>query len=133
LSAADARAGFEVIKSGLAEVKINGQSYWHTENTATSKSSVYLLPGFDEYLLGYQDRSVVLDPQHARQVWPGGGTFHPTVVADGQVVGTWKSAVKKGTIVISPALFGAVPDDDALDAAAQAYGEFMGMRATAGQ
>ena len=48
---------------------------------------VYLLPGFDEYLLGYGDRSAVLDPDYAnegssrqqrhvyaddRQQWPGG-------------------------------------------------------------
>jgi hypothetical protein len=129
LSAADARAGFEAIKSGLAEMKLDQQSYWHTDVKFDSEPGVYLLSGFDEYLLGYQARSLVLDAKHAKKVWPGGGTFHPTIVADGQVVGTWKSVVKKGTLIITPAFFGDAPTDDSLDAAVQAYGKFMGMPA----
>lgn len=124
LTAADARAGFEAVKSKLVELKFDKQSYWHKEVKTASKSSVYLLPGFDEYLLGYRDRSLVLDAQHARKIFPGGGTFHPAIVADGQVVGRWQSAIKKGTITITPSLFG---EADGLEAAAQAYGDFMGM------
>jgi len=52
---------------------------------------VLLLPAFDEYLLGYGDRSATLDPAHAPQVCPGGnGVFRPTVVVDGVTLGTWK-------------------------------------------
>ena len=49
------------------------------------------MPGFDEYILGYTDRSAVLPREVAQQVVPGAnGMFLPTVVAGGQVVGTWK-------------------------------------------
>ncbi|WP_051086130.1 winged helix DNA-binding domain-containing protein [Actinomycetospora chiangmaiensis] len=49
-----------------------------------------LLPGFDEFVLGYADRSQVLDPAHADAIVPGGnGVFRPTVVRDGRIVGTW--------------------------------------------
>ncbi|MDL5156947.1 winged helix DNA-binding domain-containing protein [Actinomycetospora termitidis] len=49
-----------------------------------------LLPGFDEFVLGYADRSHVLDPEHADRIVPGNnGIFRPTVVRDGRVVGTW--------------------------------------------
>ena len=49
-----------------------------------------LLPGFDEFVLGYADRSQVLDPEHADRICPGNnGIFRPTIVRDGQVVGTW--------------------------------------------
>ena len=52
-----------------------------------------LLPGFDEFVLGYGDRSEILDAEHADRIVPGGnGMFHPTVVRDGRVVGTWKWA-----------------------------------------
>lgn len=129
LSAADARAGFEAIKSKLSELEIDGQSYWHTEAKAASKPGVYLLSAFDEYLLGYQDRSAVLDTRHTKHIFPGGGTFHPAIVTDGQVVGRWQASVKKDTITITPSLFGDAPADDALDATAQAYGKFMGLPA----
>ncbi len=50
-----------------------------------------LLPGFDEFVLGYGDRAEVLDPEHADRIAPGGnGVFRPTVVREGRVVGTWK-------------------------------------------
>ena len=53
------------------------------------------MPGFDEYLLGYQDRSAALDPVQAAQVCPGNnGMFLPTVVVSGRVVGMWTRPVK---------------------------------------
>jgi hypothetical protein len=55
-------------------------------------SSAFALPAFDEYLLGYQDRSSVLDARFAKRIFPGGGTFIPSLVLDGKVVGSWKRA-----------------------------------------
>ncbi|QVQ50280.1 AlkZ family DNA glycosylase [Spiractinospora alimapuensis] len=52
---------------------------------------VFLLPGFDEYILGYADRDAVLPPEFAARIVPGNnGVFRPTVVAAGRVVGTWR-------------------------------------------
>jgi hypothetical protein len=132
LAASDARAGLEAAKSGLVEEKINGQTcYLQSSSTVkdSSKSPIYLLPGFDEYLLGYTDRSSVLDPQHAKKVLPGGGIFSPTIVMDGQVVGTWKRTIKKGAVVITPAPFRPMTatERDALESAAQRFGRFLGM------
>ena len=53
-------------------------------------AGVLLLAAFDEVVLGYADRSAVLDPAHEVLVVPGGnGVFRPVVVADGRAVGTW--------------------------------------------
>jgi hypothetical protein len=49
-----------------------------------------LLPGYDEYLLGWRDREPVLSKAHAKAVIPGGGVIRPVVVVDGRVVGTWR-------------------------------------------
>lgn len=50
-----------------------------------------LLPGFDEIVLGYADRSVTVAPEHADRIVPGAnGVFRPTVVHDGRVVGVWR-------------------------------------------
>src|SRR3954471_16217579 len=52
---------------------------------------LFLLPGFDEFVLGYGDRTAVLDPAFADRIVPGGnGMFRPTVVHGGRIVGTWR-------------------------------------------
>lgn len=52
---------------------------------------VLLLPGFDEFLLGYGTRAAALPDEHADKVVPGGnGMFRGTVVSGGRVVGTWR-------------------------------------------
>ncbi|MDO2935448.1 winged helix DNA-binding domain-containing protein [Paeniglutamicibacter sulfureus] len=53
--------------------------------------SVLALPGFDEFLLGYRDRSVTLPEEHTQVVTPGkNGIFLRTVVAGGETIGTWE-------------------------------------------
>lgn len=50
-----------------------------------------LLPGFDELILGYADRSATLATEHAERIVPGGnGMFRATIVDAGRVVGTWR-------------------------------------------
>jgi hypothetical protein len=52
---------------------------------------VLLLPGFDEFILGYGDRRAQLEPEFADRIVPGGnGVFRHTVVSAGRVVGTWR-------------------------------------------
>ncbi|WP_353809953.1 winged helix DNA-binding domain-containing protein [Agromyces sp. SYSU T00194] len=50
------------------------------------------LPGFDEYFLGYADRTPLAPPDAIARIVPGGnGVFRPIVVASGRVAGTWSS------------------------------------------
>lgn len=57
--------------------------------------SVLLLPGFDELLLGYADRSAALEAEYAPRIVPGNnGVFMPTIVHGGKVVGTWRKPPK---------------------------------------
>lgn len=58
-------------------------------------------PGFDEYLLGYKDRSLMLTPEQMQAVVPGGnGVFRATVVRAGRVVATWRRAPKARTTCV---------------------------------
>jgi hypothetical protein len=100
LRAADVKLGMSVAKPQLERLVVDGVEYYLDPATSALVESrrghardVFLLPGFDEYLLGYQDRSAALAPEFAQRVVPGGnGMFSPTVVAGGEVVGTWKRA-----------------------------------------
>ena len=58
--------------------------------------------------------------------------FKPTIVADGEVVGTWRRTVRAREVAIVPAPFGPLSHRhrDGLEAAAHAYGMYLGRRAT---
>ncbi len=132
LVAADARAGLEMARSHLVSEEIEGQTYWLPQNLAPLPGhppEVYLLPGFDEYLLGYKDRSAVLDPRHSSLIHPGNnGIFKPTVVVQGRVTGIWKPTFKKDrvTVEINPFTSLDQAHHPALSAAITRYGRFIG-------
>lgn len=93
----EVRSVFESVREKLVLLEYRGSEYWLSEETAAllqegvpGPRSVLLLPGFDEFLLGYMDRSLVLAPEHAGRIVPGNnGVFKKTIVAGGAVIGTW--------------------------------------------
>ncbi len=135
LTITEARKGFESIKSQFISETIGKKTYWvHADHAAPTDHprGVVLLPGFDEYLLGYQDRSDVLDAAHAQKVVPGNnGVFFPMIVIDGQIEGTWKRAIKRDKVIITRDTFRSLTDDEiaGFEAAAQRYAAFHGLDA----
>lgn len=109
----EVRAAFEQVSGQLVALEFGGSTYWMSPETAVllddgvpGQRSVLLLPGFDEFLLGYQDRSLVLAPEHANKIVPGGnGVFKKTIVAGGEVIGTWGRAGTKTSAAVVPELF----------------------------
>lgn len=72
------------------------------EHSAAPMPRAMLLPGYDEYMLGYADRASCIDPRHAELVVPGGnGVYLPMVVLDGQIRATWRRHQVKGREVIA--------------------------------
>ena len=88
--------------------------------------AAWLLPAFDEYLVGYKDRSAVLDPVYAKRVNAGGGLLNPAIVVDGQVIGTWKRVIKRNAVAIARSLFRRLKKDEErmVAAAEERYGQF---------
>jgi hypothetical protein len=112
LVAADARAGLALARPGLARIEVDRVEYFMDPGTPDLLDAcrrrargVFLLPGFDEYILGYGDRTAVLPAEFANLVVPGAnGMFRPTVVSAGQVVGTWRHTGRgaKRTVEATP-------------------------------
>jgi len=133
LKISEARAAIEMAPAYLTSETIDGKVYWMSPNRPAlrpASPSVHLLPGFDEYMLGYQDRSAALDPQHAQKIVPGGnGMFMPTLVINGRVAGTWKRVVKKKMVAITAAPFAPLKKAElrALAPAAERYGQFLNL------
>ena len=117
----DVRRGMALCGNRLARLELGGITYHLAPEVLDAASApasdgavpdVRLLPGFDEFLLGYGDRSAALAPEHAQAVVPGNnGMFLPTIVIDGEVVGTWKRTAGTREAVIRLSPFGALPDE----------------------
>ena len=93
----EARAALASVRGELVELEFGGTQFWMSPQAAElldgpvpGQRTVLALPGFDEFVLGYTDRSLVLPPEHAQKIVPGGnGVFKKAIVAGGEVVGTW--------------------------------------------
>src|SRR5262245_16568260 len=130
LTMADARAGLEMAKPRLEQEVINGQTFWLASSMSATKytpQTAHLLPAYDEYTVAYKDRSAVLDQAYTKQVNSGNGIIYPTIVVEGQVVGTWKRTLKKDTVIITPSPFVKLEHDEtlALAEASNRYGKFL--------
>jgi hypothetical protein len=111
LSAADTTAAVAAAGDALVAVEVDGvamlaSSESLAEDPLPLPDTVLALPGFDEYLLGYKNRALMVDPAHARAIIPGGnGVFQATIVRKGRVIGTWtRSSSPAGTVVTVVAL-----------------------------
>lgn len=135
LTVRDVRRGVDIAGDSLATLQLGGREYSvaaPAPDAAGGGAGVLLLPGFDEYILGYRDRTPMLAPEHGDAIVPGGnGMFRATVVVDGEVVGTWRKHVAARGVAVEPeALDGMrVPGDGRLAAAVARFGRYLGMSA----
>jgi hypothetical protein len=91
------------------------------------------LPGFDEYLLGYKDRSMMAGPEHLAAIIPGGnGVFQSTLVRGGRVMATWKRTIgRQGvTITVQPLVKFTSRDRHNAEAALQSFADYLGLPMT---
>ncbi|UCF96611.1 MAG: AlkZ family DNA glycosylase [Spirochaetaceae bacterium] len=93
---------------------------------APCTQSALLLPPFDEYLLGYKDRSAALDPAFAKTVNAGGGMLKPVIIVNGKVVGVWRQNKNKAprTILVAPFRVLSKDETRAMETIAARYGCF---------
>lgn len=90
----------ELLGDELAPVDVDGLSGFRLGEMAPARG-VRLLPAFDNYLIGYRDRSAIVGPQRHPEVYQGGWIL-PTVLRDGRVVGTWSLDRTRGRVACTP-------------------------------
>ena len=133
LTTADARAGLAMAKSQLAHEVIDGQTYWFSDAIPAPKgrsARAYLLPNYDEYIVGYKDRTAAVDERTPKPANPRDNPlFNNTIVIDGRVAGTWKRALHTDKVLIALSPFAPLSkaDQHAVAAAAQRYADFLDM------
>ena len=132
LTVAEAKQGLEAVKTSLESMQVDGKEYWLAAQpgSPSDPDDVHLLPGFDEFILGYQDRSAVLAPEYAKSIVPGNnGMFMATIVsAQGEVLGTWRKQTTKSGVGVTPEPFRTLSakDERAFRAAVAGYAWFLG-------
>ncbi|MCE7066186.1 winged helix DNA-binding domain-containing protein [Dyadobacter sp. CY326] len=135
LRISDARLGLNSASDLLEKIELNDKIFWLNPDHPPlgELESAYLLPGFDEYMLGYTDRTLILDTQHASKIVPGNnGMFMPTIVVNGKVEGLWKKALKRDQISIEIFPFGKITNAKmkAIISRAKDYGHYLDKIAT---
>lgn len=125
LTVADVKQGIALLGAELEEQVIDGQSYWFAAAMppqAIDNGAAYLLPTFDEFLVGFSGYD------EARR---NGGNlvFESSLLINGEVMGSWKRTLKKQNVTIEIAPFAPFTREqgEAIQAAAQRYGEFVGL------
>jgi len=135
LTQRDARAGLESNRAALECVSIDRLTYWFAPRPAAPRAattpSAWLLPNYDEYLVAYQDRGITAGP--ARTARSGPPAPH-AIVIDGRLAGGWRRVATKETIQVRlvPSRPLRSAESDALAAAVERFGSFLGRKVVAG-
>ncbi|HEY7356593.1 MAG TPA: winged helix DNA-binding domain-containing protein, partial [Ktedonobacterales bacterium] len=133
LTTADAKMGLEMVKSQLHHAIVESQTYWFAEQAPPAREpaqTAYLLPNYDEYIVGYTDRSAIFDAAHIPKLDARANPlFQHTMVLDSQVAGTWQRTFQKGVAIIATSPFTTLSESEcqAFAIAAEQYGRFMRM------
>lgn len=128
ITLAEAGEGLKQSASRLARWKFDGEDYWGPEAgfpRPTKPPPALLLPPFDEFLVAYRNRGMVLDPADAGCLT---SLLSPTIVVKGRVVGTWNKRLSRGRLVVVPRFFSPSTEGRlrTLRPALERYGAFIG-------
>jgi winged helix DNA-binding protein len=133
LTVNDAKEGTEMVKPQFAKEEIDGKTYWMDSSVAPVKEispAVHLLPNYDEYFIGFKDRSAIgnlVSPLHLEENSVALNAH--VIVLDGQIVGGWKRTLKKNWVDVEFNLLVNLTktQKQALAEAADKYGKFLGL------
>jgi hypothetical protein len=130
LGSADAKRGLNSVKDQLEHETLNGDEYWFSPAAMPIKQAsptAYLLSVYDEYIIGYADRSMIATPEVVAKLFTMGAALTSVVMIDGQIVGSWRRTLRKDAAVVKIDTLARVTKTQfrAVVAAAQRYGEFL--------
>ncbi len=133
LTGADVKSGLEMVKRELGQETVQGKTFWFAPSTPPAQNAsqaAYLLPNYDEYVVGYTDRSAIFDSSHIDKLDARRNPlFQHTFVMRGQIAGTWKRTLNKDAAVLELNPFASLTkaENQALARAARQYGDFLDM------
>ncbi|MBC2216170.1 winged helix DNA-binding domain-containing protein [Listeria welshimeri] len=90
-------SGLTVTDAKMALAKFTKEDEFYLNELTKNVISTRQIPlaGFDEWIIGYKDRSIVLSEAWQDEIITKNGIFRPAIISDGQVVGKWEKPKKQ--------------------------------------
>ena len=88
----DCRKGIALLGDTIHKETWKGRDFYFTDNCRTRgfrTGKLLLIPPYDEYLIGYKSRDIVLPPEHRHRAHNNSGIFQPIIARDGIICGNW--------------------------------------------
>ena len=88
----DCRRGIDGNGDFLRKETWKGREFYLTTDCRTHgfrKGRYLLIPPYDEYLIGYKSRDIVLSPDYRHKAHNNSGIFQPVIAHDGIICGNW--------------------------------------------
>jgi len=136
LTVKEAQLGIEAARPKLEEEPIDGRVHWRGASRATASPkgcTAFLLPNYDEYLIAYKDRGAVVEGAGAANILArSNGAYPHHLIIEGKLAGSWMRTMKAHSVTIDVAPYKKLTpaQSRAVAAAAECYGEFLGLPAT---
>ena len=92
LNVSDCRKGVALLGNTIHIEKWKGREFYLTDSCRTRgfrRGKFLLIPPYDEYLISYKSRDIVLPPQHRHHAHNNSGIFQPVIAHDGMICGNW--------------------------------------------
>ena len=92
LNVSDCRKGIELLGDSVHVEKWKDRVFYLTDDCRTRgfrKGKFLLIPPYDEYLISYKSRDIVLPPEHRHHAHNNSGIFQPVIAYDGTICGNW--------------------------------------------
>lgn len=133
LTKTTAREGLDMVSADIVPEEFKGKTYYASpEMTIPDHVTpvAYLLPPYDEYGIAYRDSSDFFDEEFLKLATER-PIFNGLAVYDGYIIGNWKRTIQKNKVLIEFAPFRPFSEVEmgAIAIAAQAFGDFLGLRA----
>ena len=98
LNISDCRKGIALLGNRIHLEKYKGRDFYLTDDCRTRgyrKGKFLLIPPYDEYLISYKTRDIVLPSGYRHRAHNNSGIFQPVIACNGAICGNW-SPFKKG-------------------------------------
>ena len=92
LNISDCRKALGLLGDFIHVERWKGREFYLTETCRTRgfrRGKFLLIPPYDEYLISYKSRDIVLPQEHTHRAHNNSGIFQPIIAFDGTICGNW--------------------------------------------
>jgi hypothetical protein len=108
LTTAEAKEGIALLEGKINSIKFKEEVLWYIDIPGETKADkkIYLLPNYDEYTVGYNNREALIAENNKSKISrTGNPLFSNTILINGHVQGIWKRTLKKNAVLIHSDVF----------------------------